>query len=101
MEKKLARPNITSGNPPSAKSSASIEQPSAEQMTLRRDLAKRNAMDKVRSRTVAKQQQLAERVATATEQMAASIEQASNAATELAGTMEQVATGAEEAASGC
>jgi len=77
----------------------SVSLDSAEQMSLKRDLAKRRALDKVRSRTVAKQQQLAERVATATEQMAAAIEQAGNASTELAGTMEQVAAGAEEAAS--
>jgi methyl-accepting chemotaxis protein len=97
MEKKLAKPNGTLGKSMAGKPSVSLD--SAEQMSLKRDLAKRRALDKVRSRTVAKQQQLAERVATATEQMAAAIEQAGNASTELAGTMEQVAAGAEEAAS--
>ena len=97
MEKKLAMPNKTTGNSVASKFSAGLD--SGEQMSLKRDLAKRRAMDKVRSRTVAKQQQLAERIATATEQMAAGIEQASNASAELAGTMAQVATGAEEASS--
>ena len=97
MEKKLAMPNKTAGNSVATKFSASVDP--GEQMSLKRDLAKRRAMDKVQSRTVAKQQQLAERIATATEQMAAGIEQASNASAELAGTMAQVATGAEEASS--
>lgn len=97
MEKKLAKPNRVVGTSMASKSSVKLD--SAEQMNLKRDLAKRRAQDKVRARTVAKQQQLAERVATATEQMAAGVEQASNASAELAGTMEQLAAGAEEAAS--
>ncbi|MBP2663551.1 MAG: methyl-accepting protein [Firmicutes bacterium] len=99
MEKKLAKPNGTSSNSMTTKAGASSPQNSAEQMNMKRDLAKRRALDKVRARTVAKQQQLAERIATATEQMSAGVEQASNAAVELAATMEQIASGAEEASS--
>lgn len=99
MEKKLAKPNGISSNPVTTKASAGTPQNSAEQMNMKRDLAQRRARDKVRARTVAKQQQLAERIATATEQMSAGVEQASNAAVELAATMEQIASGAEEAAS--
>ncbi|MBP2628929.1 MAG: methyl-accepting protein [Firmicutes bacterium] len=99
MEKKLAQPNGTLSKPVMTKSSSTAQQNNAEQMSAKRDVAKRRAMDKVRARTVAKQQQLAERIATATEQLSAGVEQASNAAEELAGTMEQIAAGSEEAAS--
>jgi len=99
MEKKLAQPNGTLSKPVMTKSISTAQQNNAEQMSAKRDVAKRRAMDKVRARTVAKQQQLAERIATATEQLSAGVEQASNAAEELAGTMEQIAAGSEEAAS--
>jgi methyl-accepting chemotaxis protein len=67
-------------------------------MAQKRDLAKKKALEKARARTLAKQQQLAERIATATEQLSSSVEEASNAATELGSTISQIATGAEEAA---
>ena len=79
--------------------STSAGKKNTNDIAVKRELAKRKAAEKVRSRSLAKQQQLAERIATATEQLAAGIDQASNAATELAGTMEQVASGAEEASS--
>jgi methyl-accepting chemotaxis protein len=51
-----------------------------------------------RARTLAKQQQAAERVAAATSQLSAGINEASSAAEELRRATEQIATGAEEAA---
>ena len=51
-----------------------------------------------RARTLAKQQQAAERVAAATSQLAAGVNEASSAAEELRRATEQIATGAEEAA---
>lgn len=54
MEKKLAKPNVSSGNPSSFKYNVSAEEHPADKMNLRRDLAKRNAMDKVRARSLAK-----------------------------------------------
>ncbi|AWW26285.1 methyl-accepting chemotaxis protein [Acetobacterium sp. KB-1] len=94
MEKKLA-------TPPSAKrESISFESAAAsDEMERKRELARRQAKDKVRARTLAKQQQLAERIAVATEQMASGIEEASSAAEELAATMAQISSGATEAAS--
>jgi len=63
----------------------------------KRDQAKKIAQDKARSKTLAKQQQLAERVASATTQLSNGVEQGSSAAEELNRSMEQVATAADEA----
>ena len=94
MEKKLSRPPLNSNLRIDR-----MESNISEDMGQKRDLAKRRAMDKVRARTLAKQQQLAERIATATEQLASGIDEASSAAVELGSAMAQVATGADEAAS--
>ncbi len=94
MEKKLATP------PSEKRERDSFESTTAsEEMERKRELARRQAKDKVRARTLAKQQQLAERIAVATEQMASGIEEASSAAEELAATMAQISSGASEAAS--
>lgn len=94
MERKLA-------NPPShqAVKMESIQANVSEDIQQKREIAKRKALDKARSRTLAKQQQLAERIATATEQLAAGIDQASNASAELGSAMNQIAAGADESAS--
>jgi len=93
MEKKLAKP-----------SSSKIERvisnaSSTDEMERKREIARRQAQDKVKARTMAKQQQLAERIAVATEQMASGIEEASSAAEELGSTMQQIASGATETSS--
>lgn len=94
MEKKLAMPSSEK------RDRASFESATAsDEMERKRELARRQAKDKVRARTLAKQQQLAERIAVATEQMASGIEEASSAAEELAATMAQISSGASEAAS--
>lgn len=72
---------------------------SSDELEKKRELARKHAQDKVRARTLAKQQQLAERIATATEQLASGIEEASSAAEELGTTMQQIATGASESSS--
>ncbi len=95
MEKKLAKPSNQRFEEVTSHSSV----PASDEMERKRELARKQAQDKVRSRTLAKQQQLAERIATATEQMASGIEEASSAAEELGATMQQIATGANEAAS--
>jgi methyl-accepting chemotaxis protein len=66
-------------------------------LTGKREEARRIAQDKARARTLAKQQQIAERIATATEQLASAVEELSSAAEELNRSMEQIAKGAEEA----
>jgi len=93
MEKKLAKPS--SSKIERATSNAS----STDEMERKREIARRQAQDKVKARTMAKQQQLAERIAVATEQMASGIEEASSAAEELGSTMQQIASGATETSS--
>lgn len=95
MEKKLARP--TAGIAKSENYNMNDAGLAGDDLSHKRELAKRRAMDKVRSRTLAKQQQLAERIATATEQMAAGIEEASNASLELGKTMQEIVRGADQA----
>ncbi|NHM25898.1 methyl-accepting chemotaxis protein [Desulfofundulus sp. TPOSR] len=51
------------------------------------------------ARTFAKQQQIAERIAAATEELSSGVEEASGAVEELRSAMEQIASGAEEASS--
>ncbi|MBU3099297.1 MULTISPECIES: methyl-accepting chemotaxis protein [Clostridium] len=95
MEKKLAKPS----NSRIEKVTARVLTPATDEMERKREIARRQAQDKVRARTMAKQQQLAERIAVATEQMASGIEEASSAAEELGSTMQQIASGATETAS--
>ena len=66
-------------------------------LTEKREQAKKIALDKAKTKTLAKQQQLAERVASATTQLSSGVEQGSSAAEELNRSMEQVATAADEA----
>jgi len=91
MEKKLAEP---SGD----RSERGLTHATGtDEMERKREIARKQAQVKVKARTLAKQQQLAERVAVATEQLASGIEEASSAAEELGSTMQQIATGASEA----
>ncbi|WP_373484606.1 methyl-accepting chemotaxis protein [Acetobacterium sp.] len=94
MEKRLAMPSSGKREKVSYESVST-----SDEMERKRELARKQAKDKVRARTLAKQQQLAERIAVATEQMASGIEEASSAAEELAATMQQISSGASEAAS--
>jgi methyl-accepting chemotaxis protein len=93
MEKKLAKPAGSQGK---GGAQLSVQ---ADQIEKKREIARKQALDKVRARTLAKQQQLAERIATATEQLAAGIEEASSAAEELSASVGQIAKGASEASS--
>ncbi|MEW6621991.1 MAG: methyl-accepting chemotaxis protein [Bacillota bacterium] len=95
MEKKLAKP--VSGKADKGSTPVSVQ--ATDEMERKRELARKQAQDKVRARTLAKQQQLAERIAVATEQLASGIEEASSAAEELGATMAQIAKGAGEASS--
>ena len=95
MEKKLAKP--VSGKAEKVPASVSVQV--TDELEKKRELARKQAQDKVRARTLAKQQQLAERIAVATEQLASGIEEASSAAEELGATMAQIAKGAGEASS--
>ncbi|WP_227764289.1 methyl-accepting chemotaxis protein [Zhaonella formicivorans] len=87
MEKKLAAP------PEKKNNHKDLGQESRHEMTKKMELQRRQA------RTYAKKQQLAERIASASEQLSAGVEEASQAAGELRQAMEQIASGADEAAS--
>lgn len=93
MEKKLAKPAAAQGKGGAPRSVH------ADQIEKKREFARKQALDKVKARTLAKQQQLAERIATATEQLAAGIEEASGAAEELSASVGQIAKGASETSS--
>ncbi|MGD0228850.1 MAG: methyl-accepting chemotaxis protein [Syntrophorhabdales bacterium] len=68
-----------------------------DDFSRRREEARHVAQDKAKARTLAKQQQLAERIATATEQLASGVEEGSGAAEELNRSMVQIVAGAEQA----
>jgi len=95
MEKKLAKP--VNGKVDKGTVSTSVQ--TTNEMERKRELARKQAQDKVKARTLAKQQQMAERIAAATEQLASGVEEASSAAEELGATMAQIAKGAGEASS--
>lgn len=92
MEKKLAKPSTTN-----ADSTQGLN--STGDIDKIRELARKQAQDKVKARTLAKQQQLSERIAAATEELASGVQEASSAAQELGATMAQIANGAVEASS--
>ncbi|SCN22653.1 Methyl-accepting chemotaxis protein 2 [Clostridium sp. N3C] len=108
MEKKLAKPaTVTSKETKNEKVSATTAKGSksallehnADEMEKKREMARRQAQEKLRSRTLAKQQQIAERISTATEQLVVGMEEASSASRELGSTMTQIASGAIQASS--
>ena len=69
---------------------------SSNEVARRRQLAKSQAEEKKRARTAGKQQQLAERLAAATQQIAGTIEESGVAIKELSKAMELIATTAQE-----
>jgi methyl-accepting chemotaxis protein len=77
MEKKLAQP----GN--SKKTEFSEKEIETMNMMEKRDLARKLAEQKARAKTFAKRQQLAERIATASEQVSSSIEEMTTSISEL------------------
>ncbi|QAR33765.1 hypothetical protein EP073_10220 [Geovibrio thiophilus] len=81
--KKLAKPSSLEGR-------TGLVKKEGEELQKKRDEAKRNAAEKARTRTLAKQQANAERLAAASEEMASAIEQSSSAAGQLGDAMVQV-----------
>ena len=90
MAKKLARPGtgVTKKNEDS------------DDVAAKRERAKSMAQQKVKARTLARTQQLAERMASAVEEMAASLDQAAAASEELGSNMESIASAAEQTSAG-
>lgn len=71
----------------------------SEEFAKKREEARRIAAEKAKTRTLAKQQQISERIATASEQLSSGIQEGSSASEELMRSMQQIASGAEEASS--
>src|ERR1043165_7899138 len=69
----------------------------ADDVTQNRLSAKKLAEDKARARTLARAQAVAEKLSSATEQVASAIAEANSAVVELEKTMHSIASGAEEA----
>jgi len=67
----------------------------------KREEARRIAQEKAKARTMAKKQQLSERLAAAAEELSSGVQQGSSAAEELMHSMQQIAAGAEETSSAC
>ena len=72
----------------------------AEGASENRLAAKKLAEDKARARTLARAQAVAEKLSTATEQVASAIAEANSSVVELEKTMHAIAAGAEQASSG-
>lgn len=66
-------------------------------LARRREEAKRIAVEKARSRTLARRRQIADRIAAASEEIASAITEGSGAAKQLSRAMEQIAAGAHQA----
>jgi len=90
--KKLAKPTSMEGK-------TGIIRKDGEDLQKRREDSKKQAAEKARARTLAKQQTNAERLATASEEMASAIEQASSASVQLNGSMEEVSAASSQASS--
>ncbi|XOB65670.1 methyl-accepting chemotaxis protein [Deferribacteres bacterium DY0037] len=88
--KKLAKPSSLEGR-------TGIVRKDGEDLLKRRDDSKRQVAEKARARTLAKQQTNAERLATASEEMASAIEQASSASGQLNASMDEVSAASSQA----
>ncbi|HWP97487.1 MAG TPA: methyl-accepting chemotaxis protein [Syntrophomonadaceae bacterium] len=89
MAKKLQQP----GN--HSKRTGIVSKPDTEEIVLKRQQAKKMAQEKARVRTMAKQQAMAERIASASEQLLAGIEEATQISHEFSGVMRSLADSGE------
>lgn len=89
MPKTLARPEIRTG------STITVDEIHSENLELKREQAKKQALERVKARTMAKQQAIAERLATAVEEMSASLNEASSASQEMEKAITEIARKAE------
>lgn len=95
MAKKLQRPAATSGE----RTGIAVKQESSDDLTKKREVARKMAQEKARARTMAKQQAMAERIASAAEQLLAGIEESNAAAQEFSRLVEQVSRNGEQVGS--
>src|SRR5271157_1036932 len=86
-------PQRTAPVPPASKAAGNA----VDDVSQNRLTAKKMAEDKARARTLARAQAVAEKLSTATEQVASAIAEANSAVVELEKTMHAIASGAEQA----
>ncbi|MEN6391393.1 MAG: methyl-accepting chemotaxis protein, partial [Syntrophomonas sp.] len=91
MAKKLQQPASLSKN-----TTGLIAKEANDEILLKRDLAKKMAQEKVRARTLAKQQAMAERIASASEQLLVGIEESNHATQEFSKSMDALAVSGEQ-----
>ncbi len=88
MARKLQRPGNGTG--------ITVKTGENEDISKKREVARKMAQEKARARTMAKQQAMAERIASASEQLVAGVEESTAAAQEFARLMEEVSVAAEQ-----
>jgi methyl-accepting chemotaxis protein len=93
MAKALAKPA-------SMKTGITPKETHLEDLSVKRDEARKQAQQKAKTRTLARQQAIAERLASAVEEMTSSLEEAASAAEQLGRNMEQIAAAAEQSSAG-
>ncbi|MDD2620024.1 MAG: methyl-accepting chemotaxis protein [Syntrophomonadaceae bacterium] len=91
MTKKLQRPVANS----SVRTGIAVKQESNDDISKQREVARKMAQEKARARTMAKQQGMAERIASTSEQLVAGIEESNAAAQEFSNLMKQVSSNGE------
>lgn len=98
INSKLGLSGKTLANRPTeARRSGATSDDLEDNFARKRDDAKRMALQKAKGKTLAKQQQIAERIASATAQLSSGVEDASGAAEELSRSMDQIAAAAQQA----
>lgn len=93
MAKKLARPSKTAAE----RTGIAVKSEDSEDVSKKRELARKMAQEKARARNMAKQSAMAERIASASEQLVAGVEESNAAAQEFSRLMEEVTEAAEQA----
>ena len=82
--------------PGNARAASGERKAGDDDLLRKREQARRLAQEKMRARTLAKSQQMAERISSATAELAGSIQEGSHAAEQLGASMDKVAAGAVE-----
>lgn len=95
MAKKLQRPGRTD------RTGITLKEENADQIEQKRAMARKIAIEKNRARTIAKQQVLAERIASASEELVVGVEETASAANEFTRLVEEVALGTEQYGAVC
>ncbi|HWP97295.1 MAG TPA: methyl-accepting chemotaxis protein [Syntrophomonadaceae bacterium] len=94
MAKKLAQPNSSTA----MDRTGIIAKRENDDVVLKREHAKKIAQEKTRARTMAKQQGMAERIASASEQLVAGVEESTSSSQEFSRLMDEVSGAADQAA---